>query len=394
MAIFQILKRVSYPRILFTSLGWQPMNYSLSQRTLNYSHELREVILTDFALPKDTLVYFMSSGRSAIRLVLRALVKKNLVPEKNEVILPSYACTGILQPILDEGLVPVFVDINTSLLPSTRDILRKINKNTLACFIHNLCGHDAFEERIYQASLENKAFLIDDHCQSLYLPKKSRPNIITILSFCFGKTLSATCGGAIISNCLKKNLEDEYLGLPVESLQSSILRQRLYYRSYYSLSSKIRNRLSGLAVSPKIPRSHYELHQMNSVDIAMILSQWEFKKNSMKKQKENYEIFKKQILKKTLAVLPQTTHSYEALPLIFGSAEDKEDFVRHFFSHNIEIMEMYRPLHMRFEEFKNIELPQTTMLYNRIVAFPIRADLTACEKNRILTTINTYRIAA
>ena len=62
-------------------------------------------------------VYLTSSGRNALFFIL-----SNLKLRQKEVLIPSYSCLGLIEPVLNKELKPVFVDIDDNLNPSYKSI--------------------------------------------------------------------------------------------------------------------------------------------------------------------------------------------------------------------------------------------------------------------------------
>ena len=81
-------------------------------------------------------IFLTNSGRSALLLILKNLDLK----KSDEIIIPSYSCLGLIQPILKLGLKPYFVDINNDLGISFKSIKKAINKNTKVIIIPHLGG--------------------------------------------------------------------------------------------------------------------------------------------------------------------------------------------------------------------------------------------------------------
>jgi hypothetical protein len=79
--------------------------------------------------------------------------------------------------------------------------------------------------------------IIDDHCQSFFLPKRQHKNIITILSFAASKTISATAGGALISFNHELNIKDNYSNLQEDSQTDALLRKKNFIKKYSYLKA-------------------------------------------------------------------------------------------------------------------------------------------------------------
>ena len=90
------------------------------------------------AIEDDARVILTGSGRTALDLALRVLKARQ--PGRNEVVLPSYSCRGLYDPIVANGLRPVFVEVREDLETDLDDLSRAFGDNTLACLLVHLCG--------------------------------------------------------------------------------------------------------------------------------------------------------------------------------------------------------------------------------------------------------------
>lgn len=136
---------------------------------------------------KDSVV--TSSGTSALHLSLIALNVK----ENDEVIIPAYCCSAILNSILYIRANPVLVDVNLDDFNiSFKDVRKKLNKKTKAIILPHLFGQPADLQEIKNIDVP----VIEDIAQSLganYNNKKV--GSFGTLSVCsFYATKVITCG--------------------------------------------------------------------------------------------------------------------------------------------------------------------------------------------------------
>lgn len=103
-------------------------------------------------------VSLTSSGRNAIYL---ALLSMDLQPH-SEVILPSFVCSETINPILQAGLSPRFVDIKDDMTIDPDSIVEHINHNTKVILMPHIYGKVCDYENVVKISKEYNLFLIDD----------------------------------------------------------------------------------------------------------------------------------------------------------------------------------------------------------------------------------------
>ena len=88
---------------------------------------------------------FVNSGASANLLSLKIL--RDLIKNKNEVIVPVFTWNSDIVSVTSSGFKPIFVDINLNNLAMNEDLIKKkINKNTAAVFITHAMGFVGISE--------------------------------------------------------------------------------------------------------------------------------------------------------------------------------------------------------------------------------------------------------
>lgn len=138
-----------------------------------------------------------NSGTSAIHLALLALDIK----EGDEVIIPSYVCTALLNTINYVHAKPVIADINREDFNiSVSDIEKKIDGKTKAIIIPHMFGLAADIEEILNFGVP----VIEDCAQSIGATYKGKKvgsfGVISIFSFYATKMLATGEGGMAVSN--------------------------------------------------------------------------------------------------------------------------------------------------------------------------------------------------
>lgn len=141
----------------------------------------------------------VNSGSSANLLAFELL---NL-PEGAEVITPLLTFATTVAPILQKGLVPVFVDVERGrYLPSPAEIERHITRKSRAMMIPSLIGNVPDMEALRALSRKHALYLIEDSCDTLgakfnHLPTGTYSDISTT-SFYGSHIINAAGGGGMI----------------------------------------------------------------------------------------------------------------------------------------------------------------------------------------------------
>jgi perosamine synthetase len=106
----------------------------------------------------------VNSGTSALHLALRCLD----LDEGDEVIVPSFAFAAVANVLLQERIVPVFVDIDPHTLnPTPAAIQAAIGPRTRAVLVVHTFGYPAEIDVIREITRGRKLRLIEDACEAL-----------------------------------------------------------------------------------------------------------------------------------------------------------------------------------------------------------------------------------
>ena len=107
---------------------------------------------------------FVNSGSSANLLTMTIL---KMLYKKNEIILPTLTWVSDVNSVILNNFKPVFIDIDLkNLCMSESEILKKINKKTLAVFVTHAQGFNALSKNLLKHLKRKKIILIEDACES------------------------------------------------------------------------------------------------------------------------------------------------------------------------------------------------------------------------------------
>ena len=145
---------------------------------------------------------FVNSGSSA-NLLTMAILK--ILYKKNEIILPTLTWVSDVNSVILNNFKPVFVDIDLkNLCMSELEILKKINKKTLAVFITHAQGFNGISNNLLNLLKRKKIILIEDVCEShgaeFNKKKLGSFGLISNFSFYYAHHMSTIEGGIICTN--------------------------------------------------------------------------------------------------------------------------------------------------------------------------------------------------
>ncbi len=139
----------------------------------------------------------VNSGTSAIHLALLALGVK----EGDEVILPSYVCSAVLNPVNYVGATPILVDSATECFNLTAEVIKSaLTKKTRAIIVPHLFGCPAPIDEIVDLGIP----VIEDCAQAIGGTYKGKElgsfGNISICSFYATKMMTSGQGGMVLTD--------------------------------------------------------------------------------------------------------------------------------------------------------------------------------------------------
>ena len=125
--------------------------------------------------------------------------------KKNEIILPTLTWVSDVNSVILNNFKPIFIDIDLkNLCMSEAEILKKINKKTLAVFITHAQGFNGISKNLLDYLKRKKIILIEDVCEShgatFNNKKLGSFGLISNFSFYYAHHMSTIEGGMICTN--------------------------------------------------------------------------------------------------------------------------------------------------------------------------------------------------
>ncbi len=145
---------------------------------------------------------FVNSGASANLLTMSGLKE---VYGPGEVIVPPLTWVSDIAAVLQNGLTPVFVDIDRRTLGMDTDqVLAKLNSKTSAVFITHILGYNALTQELLDELERRNIPLIEDVCESHGATFKGRKlgtfGLMSNFSFYYAHHMSTIEGGIICTD--------------------------------------------------------------------------------------------------------------------------------------------------------------------------------------------------
>jgi CDP-6-deoxy-D-xylo-4-hexulose-3-dehydrase len=156
---------------------------------------------------------YVNSGSSANLILINALKEIHGWNTESEIIVPSVTWSTNVSPVIQNGMTPVFVDVNLEDLSfNYKKIVEVINKNTVAIFVTHLMGFPANMDLLQEIAEKHNLIILEDCCEAqgaTYKNKKvGNSGVAGTFSFYWGHHMTSVEGGMVSTNdeCLYEML--------------------------------------------------------------------------------------------------------------------------------------------------------------------------------------------
>ncbi len=304
----------------------------------DYTKEFESKIAKLFGKKYGVMV---NSGSSANLLAFEILD----LPKGSEVITPILTFSTTVAPIIQKGLVPVFVDVDPNTFLINIDQLEKsITKKTKALMIPSLMGNIPDLERLAKIAKKHNLYFIEDSCDTLGGKYKNNPtgkySHITTTSFYGSHIINGAGGGGMI--CVNDpKWVDRLVVLRGWGRQSSLFGEKA---NSELIKNRFQHKLSGIPYDNKFIFSEvgYNLLPLELSSAFALVQLKRFPKFAKARQdnfNNLYSFFKKNSEHFTLAEQTKNTDTvWLAFPLIIkeGAPFDRLELITFLEENNIQ----------------------------------------------------------
>lgn len=179
--------------LLARKLISHPQKWKTGEAILGLEEEFQKYLGLNFT-------FAFNSGRSALLAILEAMN----IDRDDEILLQAFTCNSAVNPILERGAKPIFVDIDETLNIDPQDLEKKITSRSKLVIIQHTFGWPAQIEEILKIVQENQLFLIEDCAHALGAKYKEKfcGTFGTASFFSLGrdKIISSIFGGMAVTH--------------------------------------------------------------------------------------------------------------------------------------------------------------------------------------------------
>jgi dTDP-4-amino-4,6-dideoxygalactose transaminase len=331
---------------------------------------LRDLLGVRYALP-------VNRGRTAIELALRALG----VGAGDDVVIPSYLCRTVLDPILSVGARAAFADVGSDLNVTVETVRAAITPMTKCVIVPHLFGKAAPIDRI-ETMLEGTGIaLIDDAAQALGTRCSGRLvgtfGAFGVIGCGPGKPLDGAGGGVLVTN--SRELYQRAAALPLG-------RERAVAVARRTLSRWAWQRFRGLTlplriafdrwIGPEEEPAHSNC-AMSNLDGAILLEQLRKWERNSRRRRRNAAILAPILRGESLEVIENEAQEVvtDKLILVLPPGGPRlADAIAWLSRAGIEAAASYTPLHLHQQGGEDVSLPMTVALWDRIIWVPVEVE--------------------
>lgn len=327
-------------------------NTALGDRTREFEKKIAKMFGKKYGV-------MVNSGSSANLLAFELL----RLPKGSEVITPILTWATTVAPIVQKGLVPVFVDVDPyTFVANIKQVEKAITKKTRALMIPSLMGNIPDMEKLAKLAKKYRLYFIEDSCDTLGGKYKRRPtgsySHITTTSFYGSHIINGAGGGGMI--CVSNPEWMRRLTvLRLFGRQSSLFGEK---ENSEALENRFRQKLGGIPYDSKYLFSELGYNMMPlEISSAFALEQLKklpkFAKMRSKNFDNLYKFFKNYKKYFSLAVqTSQTETIWLAFPLVInnGAPFTRMELVTFLETNNIQTRPIFTGNILRQPGFKNI----------------------------------------
>ena len=314
---------------------------------------------------KASFATSVHNGTVAIHLALEALG----VTAGDEVIVPTLTYIASVNPIVQVGAVPVFVDsLESTWQVDPEDIKKKITPKTKAIMVVHLYGQASDMDAIMQIARDYNLLVIEDCAEAFGTLYKGQHvgtfGDVGAFSFFGNKTI--TCGEGGMVTAREKTVYEKMKHLKNQGVSAT----KQYWHDVVAFN-----------------------YRMTNMQAAIGLAQIERAETFIARKKDIAELYKKYLSDVPVIVhqeQPETVHSYWMVSILVERTDDREclrDFLKNF---EIETRPLFYPVHTMPMYKKKGSFTVAESLGSRGINLPSWPGLTNEQVIFICTKIKEY----
>ena len=337
-----------------------------------------------------------SSGRLALEFALKSMGIK----PGSEVVIPSFACDGVIQPILRCDAIPVFAEIGEDLNVLPKAVEKALNDRTHSVIVPHLFGNPADIGEIVEICEPRGIKIIDDAAQAFGATIDNKWlgtfGDIGVHSFGNGKVCFGTGGGILVTQNL------EYIARVKEFAWGQCNAKEIIGNALHTLTMRKWRRwsfpLERLTLGRrKQQKEAYPVAPMANLNAGVALSLLKTIDKNIDARRQRAKAYRGYLDKVDQLRLVEHKKGSVCLtqPIIVGGHDARQtaELIRDALNDNgYEINMSYKPLHLKpsFRPYLKEPLDYTDQVWDKIIELPCEPSVSFNEVKRISEIILSF----
>lgn len=325
---------------------------------------------------------WLSTGRSAIRLVINNIEERNS-EQKKVAVLPSFTCNTVFEPFLNAGYEVFYYPVERDLTTTSDDIMRTaIEHDASIVLFHRFFGFDTIAGKVNEMCVKFREigkYTIEDCTQCLYSEIPRAQSDFTVGSI--RKWIGTPDGGFAV--CREGKISGKPLQADMVLEESKIKASYAKYRYLFENKGNKSVMLSMYREAENILDNQKELYAISTMS-ARVQENLD-KKELIRKRRDNYNILRKSLTFRYLQPLFSIENNRE-VPLYFPIlVEDRPTLQKHLRDNAI-----YAPVVWPKDVHQILQCDGAENAYKHLLCIPIDQRYDAEDMNRIVEVINQF----
>ncbi|PKM71562.1 MAG: hypothetical protein CVU91_13255 [Firmicutes bacterium HGW-Firmicutes-16] len=340
-----------------------------------------ELNITQNIMSDSAAIFYLDSGRSAIRLALGSIN-----PSQKRAVLPAYTCEAVILPFIEAGYSFDYYNVDRNLLVNYDEFCQLIEQTKPSVvLLHAYFGFDTiFNIREYLTQLSNSGIdVIEDLTHSLFLT-----NCRTCSNFCVGslRKWNGVPDGSFLTVCMGEYPIESPIIENTKYLEYRREAQKLKRKYVESLDITIKNKYRSLfAASEAYLDGQTEIYSMSSATRKSIMGiDYEQLKQ---RRKANYDYLINELSDLSQISIPETLFGQSNAPLYFAMYVDDRTALQKYMAER----NMYLPVIWPMPPQVSGKCSSSVeYIYSHILAVPCDQRYEISDMERIATSIKSF----
>lgn len=326
----------------------------------------------------ESKLFLTHSATGALEIIATLL---NIEPG-DEIIMPSFSFVSTASAFVNQGAIPVFIDINPTTLNIDETLIEQaITPKTKAIIAMHYGGNSCDLKTIKAICEKHDLLLIEDAAMGFGGVFEEQPlgsfGDFSVISFDITKHIQAIQGGLLIVNNKK-------------------FRERAHY--IYNIGTNRIDYQNGIVPYYEWV-DHGSKYQMNELNAAVLEEQLNNSADILNHRKKISSLYYERLLPFELANLIQlmpfeTLHTnIHEFYILLNSEQERDDLKNHLNNHEIEALFHYIPLHksiMGAKKGRFIGSNTTENISKKLLRLPFHNEITENDIEYIVLSIGSF----